>query len=149
VSIAAQVHDISQDNVFNILKKQKYYPYKIIIFQELMEDDFDRIQFCEEMMHRSNKANFLNFVIFSDEATFQINGAVNRHNWKYWSDENPHWTSDLRTQYPQKLNIWVGICSHGIIGPFFIDGNLTAERYKKLLRNYIIPEIENLFDGNM
>lgn len=103
VSTAAQAHDISQGSVFNILKRQKYHSYKIIIAQELMEDDFDRrIQFCEKMMHRSDEANFLNFV-FSDEATFEINGAVNRHNCRYWSDENPHWMSDLCTQYPQKV----------------------------------------------
>lgn len=73
-----QAHDISQGSVFNILKRQKYHPYKIIITQELMKDDFDgRIQFCEEM-HRSDEANFLNFV-FSYEGTFEMNGAVNRY----------------------------------------------------------------------
>ncbi|EFN77660.1 hypothetical protein EAI_05452, partial [Harpegnathos saltator] len=86
---------------------------------------------------------------FSDEATFQINGAVNRHNCKYWSDENPHWMSDLRTQYLQKLHVWTGICNRGIIGSFFIDDDLKAEKYKNLLRDHIIPEIKNLFDANM
>lgn len=53
-----------------------------------MEDDFDRrIQFCEELMHQCDD-DFLNF-IFSDEATFQINGAVNQ-NCRYWNDKNPH-----------------------------------------------------------
>ncbi|XP_018377388.1 PREDICTED: uncharacterized protein LOC108770338 [Trachymyrmex cornetzi] len=42
VSRAAQAHDISEGSVFNILQRQKYHPYKIIIAQELMEDDFDR-----------------------------------------------------------------------------------------------------------
>ncbi|EFN88574.1 hypothetical protein EAI_05277, partial [Harpegnathos saltator] len=92
VSKTAQAHDINEGNVSNILKKHKYYPYKIVIAQELMEDNFDRrIQFCEELMNRcDDNANFLNFVIFSDETTFQINGAVNLHNCRYWSDENPH-----------------------------------------------------------
>ncbi|EFN82448.1 hypothetical protein EAI_03403, partial [Harpegnathos saltator] len=76
----AQTHDISQGSILNILKKHKYHPYKIVIIQELMEDDFDRrIQFCEEMMNRTDD-NFLNFIVFSDEAVFQINGSVNRHN---------------------------------------------------------------------
>ncbi|EFN87724.1 hypothetical protein EAI_08587, partial [Harpegnathos saltator] len=101
---------------------------KIVIIQELMEDDFDRrTQFCEEIMNRID-TNFLNFIVFSDEALFEINGSVNRHNCRYWTDENPHWMSDLRTQYPQKLNVWAGICSRGIIGSFLIDSNMNAEK---------------------
>jgi len=34
----AQDYDISQNSVFNILKRQKYHPYKIIIAQKLMKD---------------------------------------------------------------------------------------------------------------
>ncbi|EFN83290.1 hypothetical protein EAI_06821, partial [Harpegnathos saltator] len=50
---------------------------------------------------------------------------------------------------PQKLNVWTRTCSRGTIGPFFIDGDLNAEKYENLLRDHIIPEIENLFDANM
>jgi len=52
-----------------------------------VEDDFDRFQFYKKMMHRIDEVNFLNFVVFFYEATFEINGAVNRHN---WIDENPY-----------------------------------------------------------
>jgi len=59
VSKAAQTHNISQSSIFNILKRQKYHSYKIIINQELRKDDFDRrIQFCEEMMHQIDESNF-------------------------------------------------------------------------------------------
>jgi len=40
-----------------------------------MEDNFHkRIQFCEEMIHRIDKANFLNFLVFflSTHFTFNI-----------------------------------------------------------------------------
>ncbi|EFN76733.1 hypothetical protein EAI_04129, partial [Harpegnathos saltator] len=145
----AQAHDISQGSILNILKKHKYHPYKIVIAHDLMKDDFDRrIQFCKEIMNRIDD-NFLNFIVFSDEDMFQINSSINRHNCIYWSDENPHWMNDLRTQYPQKLNVWAGICSRGIIGPFLIDGNLNAEKYENLLRNHIIPDIRNKFGAGM
>jgi len=56
-------------------------------------------------MHRYDDDNtFFDHIIFSDETSFQLNGAINRHNCRYWSDEN-HWTSDLRTQYHYKLNV--------------------------------------------
>ncbi|EFN82013.1 hypothetical protein EAI_17228, partial [Harpegnathos saltator] len=142
-------HDISQGSILNILEKHKYHPYKIVITQELMEDDFDRrIQFCEEMMNRIDD-NFLNFIVFSAEAMFQINGSVNRHNCRYWNNENPHWMSGLHTQYPQKLNVWARICSRSIIGPFLIDDNLNAEKYENLLRDHIISDIRNKFGADM
>jgi len=52
--------------------------------------------------------------------SFEINGAVNLHNCRYWSDENPYWMSDFHTQYLQKLNVWAGICSCDIMSPFFM-----------------------------
>lgn len=96
-----------------------------------------------------NDYTFLDNIIFSDEASFELNSTVNRQNCRYWSDENPHWMRDLHTQYPQKLNVWAGFYERGITGPFFIEGNLNANIYLDLLRNQILPAINNLFDGNI
>ncbi|KAJ8938357.1 hypothetical protein NQ318_000149, partial [Aromia moschata] len=41
----------------------------------------------------------------------------------------------LYTQNPENVNIWAGIIGENIIGPFFIDGNLTGETYLALLQN--------------
>ncbi|KAJ8923909.1 hypothetical protein NQ315_006685 [Exocentrus adspersus] len=41
-----------------------------------------------------------------DEPTFYLNGVVNRHNYRFWSQENPHWTCESQTQHPQKVNVW-------------------------------------------
>ncbi|KYQ50729.1 hypothetical protein ALC60_10189, partial [Trachymyrmex zeteki] len=47
----AQQHDIDPMSVHKILKKEKFYSYKIHLAQELYEDDFDRhIEFCESMI---------------------------------------------------------------------------------------------------
>jgi len=81
--------------------------------------------------------------VFSDEATFQINGNVNRHNCRFWSDANLHWIDETRTQYPQKLNVWAGIlmANNALISPFFIEGNLTAAKYEDMLRHEIVPTL--------
>lgn len=54
-------HGISRMAVQKILKKIKFYPYKIHLVQELNEDDFDRrMEFCELMMRKpDNDLNFL------------------------------------------------------------------------------------------
>ena len=73
------------------------------------EDDPDRrVEFCEQMMNLLiTDPVLLDNIVFSDEATFQLNGNVNRQNCRYWSDTNSHWMREDKTQYPQKLNVWV------------------------------------------
>jgi len=75
-----------------------------------------------------------------------LDGSVNRHNSRYWSDSNPHWMRESKSQYPQKLNVWAGIVGEHIIGPFFIDGNLTAQKYEAMLCDDIVPTVRNIFD---
>ncbi|EFN77955.1 hypothetical protein EAI_14386, partial [Harpegnathos saltator] len=47
-----------------------------------------------------------------------------------------------------KTYIWAEIVGTHIIWPFFIDGNLMAEKYAAMLRNDIIPTIRNIFGLN-
>jgi hypothetical protein len=49
------------------------------------------------------------------------------------------------TLHPQKINVWAGIIGHHITSPYFIDGNLTADRYLNLFRDHIVPDIAHLF----
>jgi len=147
---AALEHEISNASVHHILSHEKWHPYKIYVTQKLYEDDADRrIEFCDEMMRLYDAdRTFFDRIIFSDEAFFQLDGEVNRHNCRYWADHNFYWMRDIHTQYPRKLNVWAGFCARGIIGPFFINGNLNGETYLNLLRNGVIPTAENLFDGD-
>lgn len=140
-------HDISHMSVDNLLRKQKMRPYKVHLVQELNEDDFDRrSQFCENLMERCNiDPLFANKILFSDEATFMLNGSVNRHNCRFWSSNNPRWMEEVHTQRPEKLNVWIGIIDQNVIGPFFIEGNLTSERYLLLLQENVIPSLNALY----
>ncbi|KAG8266487.1 hypothetical protein J6590_070865 [Homalodisca vitripennis] len=74
--------------------------------QQLSEDDYDRrVEFCELVMRKcDDNRDFLTNILFSDEATFFLNGNVNRHNCRYWASENPHWITESHSQQPQKLN---------------------------------------------
>ncbi|KAJ8946525.1 hypothetical protein NQ318_004661 [Aromia moschata] len=70
--------NLSHTSVRNILHKQKCHPYKITLMHELSEDDFDRRnEFCEIMQIRCNEdENFSGNILFSDEASFFLNGTV-------------------------------------------------------------------------
>lgn len=143
-------HDVSVGSVCNIIKKYNFHPYKVSLLQELSEDDYDRrIEFCETIMQKVDAVpDFTSKIVFSDEATFMLNGTVNRHNCRYWSDTNPRWMREHRTQRPLKVNVWAGIIGTTVIGPFFIDGNLNGPKYLDLLRNQIIPAIRNAVGNN-
>lgn len=140
-------NDIDHSTVLRTLKKEKWHPYKVSLVQELMEDDFDRrIEFCEIMMEKNNTdPMFFRKVLFSDEATFLLNGHVNRQTCRYWATENPHWMQEYHTQYPEKLNVWAGIIENMIIGPYFFDESLTGPRYLEFLQNFLLPELNRLF----
>lgn len=113
---------VSRRTVQRILKAHSFHPYKIHLVQELNEDDFDwRLQFCEDMSERIiNDEHFLFNTCFSDECSFFLNGVVNRHNCRYWSDSNPRIYHEVHTQQPQKLNVWAGIFGAHLVGPFFL-----------------------------
>ncbi|KAJ8935781.1 hypothetical protein NQ318_018408, partial [Aromia moschata] len=61
---------------------------------------------------------------------------------------NPHWMMEANTQYPEKVNVWVGIINSQIIGPYFFDGTLTGARYLDFLQNFLVPELRMLFPGD-
>lgn len=121
-------HNVSQTSVVRLLKKEKYHPYKVQLIHELNEDDPDRrLQFCEQLMALCDgNPNFLKNIVFSDEATFSLKGTVHRHNCRYWSPENPHWTQEAHTQRRGKVNVWAGMIGDRLLGPFFF--------LKKILR---------------
>ncbi|XP_066157702.1 uncharacterized protein [Euwallacea fornicatus] len=141
---------ISATSICRILKSHKFHPYKIKLVQELNEDDFDRrLHFCELISQRATENhNFIFNICFSDEASFSLNGIVNRHNCRYWSDINPHIFHEAHTQHPQKLNVWAGIFGDHIIGPYFIPGNLTDETYLQLLEDFAYPQLVDLVENN-
>lgn len=146
----ATVTNIPRTTIRRILKQHKFHPYKIHLVHELNEDDFDRRQeFCEVMSERIlANANFLFNICFSDECTFYLNSTVNRHNCRYWSDVNPKIFHEVHTQHPLKLNVWAGIFGDRLVGPIFIDGNLTGERYLEMLEELIHPVLVDIVEND-
>lgn len=142
---------VAKSTCHKILKLNKMHPYKMQLYHELGDDDFDRrVEFCETMtgMIRQNR-NILRNICFSDESCFFLNGLVNRHNCRFWSDVNPHVFQEEHTQRPQKINVWAGILNNQIIGPIFYQDNLTGLRYLQFLEELIHPLIIQCLEENV
>ena len=79
-------------------------------------------------------------LVFSDEATFHINGKVNRYNVCIWGKENPHGTIEHERDSP-KVNVFCSISKNHVHGPFFFEGNVTGDVYLQMLQNWLIDEL--------
>ena len=44
--------------------------------------------------------DLLSKIIFSDKATFNLSGKVNRYNLRIWESENPHATLEVERDSP-------------------------------------------------
>ncbi|GFW50989.1 putative transposable element [Trichonephila clavipes] len=87
-------------------------------------------------------------ILFSDEAHFWLNGYVNKHNCRIWSEANPQVYVETALQ-PEKLTVWCALWAGGIIGPYCFkteEGhNITVhgDRYRAMIINFFIPELNN------
>lgn len=133
---------ISQASVSKIINANKFHPYHIQLVHDLKPTDYPkRLEFCNFVRQRLEAdENFLNLVLFSDEAKFSNNGGVNKHNCHYYALENPHWIRMGHFQNVISTNVWCGILGERIIGPYFFRGTLTGLRYLAFL-NDILPQL--------
>ncbi|KAJ4430139.1 hypothetical protein ANN_22349 [Periplaneta americana] len=93
----------------------------------LNEDDPDkRLEFCEWFLNMCDeREDFQDLIVWSDEATFKLNGTINRHNCVYWTNENPHIFQEKGVNLPG-VTVWCGLSSRGIIGTYFFEGTVTG-----------------------
>lgn len=144
----ANTCDTSQSTVNRITRKYKYHPYHMELHQELRDHDFEqRVNFCNTInVAIEADPNFLSKIMFSDEATFRSNGAVNRHNMHYYSTANPLWVREVQNQNHWSLNVWCGIKNLRIIGPHFFRESLNGPRYLNFLQNQLPQLLEEVDD---
>ena len=101
-----------------------------------------RLEFCENFVKFSEESSdFPDRILWSDEACFKQNGHVNRHNCVYWDSENPHHIIETEVNVPG-VTIWGGICSTGLVGPFFFEGTVNGARYLDMLKTKVFPIVK-------
>jgi hypothetical protein len=72
----------------------------------------------------------------SDEAHFHLSSYVNKQNFKYWHKKPLH---------DEKVTIWCGVSTFGVIGPYFFEENqaitMYSERYCTMLQTFLATEL--------
>jgi hypothetical protein len=76
----------------------------------MLKDDFDwRVEFSEWFLIRCEaEPDFPRRILWTDEASFKINGRISKNNSVYWSDCNPHEVMQEELNVPD-LTVWASI----------------------------------------
>jgi len=85
-SVTLGIPKITVQNVLH--KRLRLHAYKIQLKQLIKPDDRPkRVEFATFMLNAiDEEETFLRRICFSDEATFYVNGCVNRHNCRIWGN---------------------------------------------------------------
>jgi hypothetical protein len=113
--------------------------YKVQILQELKPKDNPRRHYfaCDMLDRIGRDPNFLTNM-FSDEATFHVSGAVNRHKFRVWGSQQTH-------SVMEHVNVWCVVMCNMIIGPFFFaEKTVTGSSYQDVLQPYAFPQLQHL-----
>ncbi|GBM69368.1 hypothetical protein AVEN_272186-1 [Araneus ventricosus] len=73
---------------------------------------------------------------FSDETYFNLDGFLNKQNWRIWGTENPD-VAVRSSLYSPKVMVWAAISAKGIIGPFFREQTINAANYPGILDEFL------------
>lgn len=91
-----------------------------------------------------NDPNLMHNIMFTYEATFHINGCINRHNSRIWDSEKPHVTHEFVCDLP-KLNVWCRLMHDHIFGPFvFAENTINGRMFLDMLELFLFPQVDDL-----
>jgi len=110
---------LSDTTVRRILHQDlNFHPYKLMLVQELNQQDFGRrTTFAETMLQMFEEDPEL-VILTSDEAHFHLNGSVNKQNSRYWSTINPRQMHE-HPLHCDRVTVWIAVAKFGVIGPYF------------------------------
>lgn len=142
--MASRELQMPKSSLHDILHKRLMFrAYKVQIVQALLPNDSTRrYDFAVEMLSRMEEDDgYLRRIAFSDEATFFLNGVVNRHNVRIWGSQPPGEVLECTTGSP-KVNVWCALLHDRIIGPFFFaEATITSAVYLDMLQQYAVPQL--------
>ena len=134
---------MTKSSVERMLRQDLHmHPYVALEVQQLSDEDrAERHEFSQSMIEMiDNDESILPFIIFSDEAVFQLNGTLKL---RFWAETNPHMVTE-RPMRGEKVTVWAGIWSGGFIGPFFFSETVNGERYLQMLEEKVLPELKKI-----
>ena len=93
------------------------------------------------LTERRNKNN----IFCSTETVFHLNDLVNKHNVRYWNEENA-WVTIETVMQPPKVHVCCLMSESGVIGPYFFvdDETINGENSHSMLKEFFVLELKRL-----
>ena len=115
----AQALRLSDTTVRRILHQDlNFHPYKLMLVQELNQQDFGRrTTFAETMLQMFEEDPEL-VILTSNEAHFHLKRSVNKQNFHYWSTINPRQVHK-HPLHCDRVTVWAAVAKFGVIGLYF------------------------------
>lgn len=137
---------IPKTAVWRVLKKEGLHPYHYRRSYNLVAgDNVARSIFCMWFLREQRRCReFLNHILWTDEATFTRAGFTNHRNAHIWAVENPHvmWPTTFQHQF--SINVWAGIIDDLIIGPYILPNRLNQEIFLNFLQEIFPTLLEDV-----
>lgn len=136
--------------VWRVLRRRLHMtPYKLQLVQQLKDTDKPaRRDFCIAMQQKMEDDGFDDRLVFSDEATFHVNGKVNKHNTRIWGTENPHELLEHQRDSP-KVTVFCAMSKKAVYGPFFFErATVNGETYLDMLENWLMDKLSEKESGD-
>ena len=139
--------NIPKSTLHDVIRRRlRLRAYKIQLRHQIKPADRPtRTDFASFMLNAiDDNPTLLKRVLFSDKATFHINGVVNRHNCRIWGSEQPNIVHEHVRDSP-KVNVWCGLMHDRVIGPFFFaEQTINGIIYLDMLEQFLFPQIEEI-----
>uniref|UniRef100_V5G1N2 DUF4817 domain-containing protein n=1 Tax=Anoplophora glabripennis TaxID=217634 RepID=V5G1N2_ANOGL len=135
---------ISKNKVLRVLKKDHRRPYHLQPVQGLHEGDEERrLVFCRWVLNSiEQNEHFLSHILWTDESCFTRQGVVNFHNQHVWAHENPHAIRPRNFQVEFSVNVWKGVFSNYLFGPYFLLQRVNGDNFLE----FLITEHGNMWE---
>ena len=110
--------------------------------QELKLENFDRqMNACSDLLDMIQEDHRkLDQLLMTDECLFSVDNSIATSHCRTWSRIKPSIVQQKPLQ-PQRQLVWCGITSSEVIGPYFFDGPVTAESYRTMIEDFLLPHL--------
>ena len=143
-----------------IAKSEKLHPYKIVRSQKLEPADFPRRLAMARHLATLNANNISN-MLFSDEATFCLDGTINTQNVRRYAPKKgsvpagmaqgrPAHFRHQNSTFAPKVMVFLSVRGNGtLFGYTQLAGTLNGAGYHNLLQRRALPDVRAGNGGNL
>ncbi|XP_065200387.1 uncharacterized protein LOC135842968 [Planococcus citri] len=122
-------HSVQTTPTTSIRKRALNLKIKPTSLQRILSEDLSFHPYKILIIQKLQKTDFVRRKSFAEDMLTRID------------TENPMIIHE-KPLHSAKLTVWMGVAKFGIVGPYVFDETVNGERYRKMLNEFLIPELK-------